>query len=56
LEGMNMHVRYAYWQPGGWFDQAYQAIGVRDGVVVDNALVVGRSAIQAISGSFLISF
>jgi len=57
LEGMNMHVAYSYWQPGDWFTQAYQAVGWRPGVgAVDDALVNGRDAIQAIRGSFLINF
>jgi hypothetical protein len=55
LEGMNMHVAYSYWQPGDWFTQAYQAVGWRGGPV-DNAVVDGRDAIQAIRGSFLIDF
>jgi hypothetical protein len=56
LENMNMHVQYSYWQPGDWFTQAYQAIGMSGGVAVDNAVVDGRDAIQAIQGSFVINF
>jgi hypothetical protein len=26
LEGLNLKSRWAYWQPGPWFDQAYQAV------------------------------
>jgi hypothetical protein len=56
LENLNMHVQWNYWQVGDWFDQAYQAVGVRGGAVVNDALLVGRSPIQSIIGSFLISF
>lgn len=56
LEGMNMHVAYAYWQPGDWFTQAYRAVGMRGGVAVEDGLVAGRDAIQAINGSLMINF
>jgi len=58
LEGLNMFVRYAYWQPGKWFDQAYQAVGGlgAGGGLATNALVTGRDAIHAINGSFIIDF
>jgi hypothetical protein len=56
LEGMNMHVAYAYWQPGDWFTQAYRAVGMRGGAAVEDGLVAGRDAIQAINGSLMINF
>jgi len=56
LEGMTFKGRYAYWQPGEWFYQAYQAVGTSGGAVVTNALVTGRSPIQAFTGSLLIEF
>ena len=56
LEGLNMFVRYAYWQPGEWFEQAYQAVGMRGGAPVTDALVRGRDAIHAVNGSFMINF
>ncbi|MDQ7784093.1 MAG: hypothetical protein RDU20_14510, partial [Desulfomonilaceae bacterium] len=58
LEGLNMFVRYAYWQPGEWFDQAYQAIGMVGGAIptAGFAIVSGRDAIHAINGSFVIDF
>jgi hypothetical protein len=56
LENLNMHVQWNYWQVGDWFDQAYQAVGVRGGAVFNDALLVGRSPIQSIIGSLLISF
>ena len=56
LEGMDFHAQYNYWQPGDWFTQAYQAVGVQGGVVVDNALISGRDAIHSIIGSFVINF
>jgi hypothetical protein len=56
LEGLNMFVRYAYWQPGEWFDQAYQAVGMRAGAPVTDALIRGRDAIHAVNGTFTINF
>jgi hypothetical protein len=56
LEGLNMFVRYAYWQPGEWFEQAYQAVGFAGGAAVTNAAIKGRDAIHAINGSFIIDF
>jgi hypothetical protein len=68
LEGLNMFVRYSYWQPGDWFDQAYQAVGFVNGTVPNSARsdgtglqlpiarVTGRDAIHAIQGSFMVNF
>jgi len=56
LEGLNMFVQYSYWQPGEWFEQAYQAVGFVGGAPVANAAIQGRDAIHAIKGSFLIDF
>jgi hypothetical protein len=58
LEGMTAYFRYSYWQPGDWFTQAYQAIGIVPGgqAVSNAALVQGRDAIQAFHGSLLIDF
>jgi len=68
LEGLNMFVRYSYWQPGDWFDQAYQAVGMVGGTVPNGARsdgtglqlpiarVTGRDAIMALQGSFIIDF
>ncbi len=57
LEGLTWNVRYAYWQPGDWFTQAYQALTpVAGGGSVGNGLLEGRDAIQAIHGSLMINF
>ena len=66
LENMTFSGRYAYWQPGPWFDQAYQVVGMsngswsyiysgkRTGAAANNngAFMQGRSAIQAIETLF----
>jgi len=51
LEGMTMHFKYAYWQPGDWFDWAYQA-ALPGGVTGP----LGKSPIQSLQGSFLVDF
>lgn len=56
LEGLNMHVMYAYWQPGDWFTQAYRAVGMRGGLGVDDALISGRDVIHAVNGSLMVNF
>ncbi len=57
LEGMTFASRYAYWQPGPWFDQAYQVVGqLPSGAATANGFMQGRSAIQAFEGSILIDF
>lgn len=58
LEGVTTYFRYSYWQPGDWFTQALQAIGVNQaaGGISQNALVKGRDAIQAFTGSLVIDF
>jgi hypothetical protein len=54
LEGMTMHVKYAYWQPGDWFDWAYQAAVPAGGQF--GTAPLGKSAIQSVQGSFLVDF
>lgn len=66
LENMAVMTRYAYWQPGPWFDQAYQVVGLNGaGAAAPNAapapgvlggFMQGRSAIQSFSSSILIDF
>jgi hypothetical protein len=57
LEGLNLNAKYSYWQPGKYFDQAIQGVGMTPlGVRADNAVVQGKSAIQAITGSMVIDF
>ncbi len=51
LEGMTMRFKYAYWQPGDWFDWAYQA-ALPGGVTGP----LGKSPIQSFQGSFLVDF
>ncbi len=51
LEGMTMHFKYAYWQPGDWFDWAYQAALPGGGTGP-----MTKSPIQSIQGSFLVDF
>jgi hypothetical protein len=56
LEGLTFQARYAYWQPGDWFEQAWQAITVRGGATVANGILETRDAIHAFKGSFLVEF
>lgn len=54
LEGLTATARYAYWQPGGWFDQAYMA--VTGPGTAGNGLLVGRDAIHAVYSSLFVDF
>jgi len=54
LEGMTMHFKYAYWQPGDWFEWAYQA-AVPFGTSA-TVTPLGKNAIQSVQGSFLVDF
>jgi hypothetical protein len=56
LEGMTMYVKYAYWQPGDWFDWAYQSVTAPTVGTIGGTAPIGKSAIQSIQGSFLINF
>lgn len=56
LEGVTLITRYAYWQPGGWFDQAYMAVTNTYYGLQGRGLMVGRSPIHALSTSFLLEF
>jgi opacity protein-like surface antigen len=56
LENFSSKLRYAYWQPGQWFDQAYRVIGLQGGAVNANAQMSGRSAIQAFEASVVVDF
>ncbi len=56
LEGVTLRVRYAYWQPGGWFDQAFFAVTNTAQGLAGRGLMVGRSPIHATSTSFLVEF
>jgi len=64
LENMSVMTRYAYWQVGPWFDQAYAVSGISNGTVYPQTQGVGavggymqgRSAIQAFTSSVMIDF
>jgi hypothetical protein len=56
LEGMTMFFRYAYWQPGDWFKEAYQTKGLVGGAPSANAVLESRDAINAFHGSIMIDF
>jgi hypothetical protein len=56
LEGLNLNFRYSYWKPGEYFDQAIQGVGMAAGARVNNAAVLGKSPIQALTGSMVIDF
>ena len=54
LEGLSMQAAYSYWHVGPWFDQAYQVFTPNN--LTGNGLMVGRSPIQSLRGSFTITF
>lgn len=56
LEGLTFGARYAYWQPGEYFGEAWQAIGIRGGAVVNNAMFLRRDAIHGFHGNFVVDF
>ena len=65
LEDMTVRSRYAFWQPGPWFDQAYGVVGMSGGTAYPNAargvgsagaFMQGRSAIQCFTTSIMIDF
>ena len=66
LEGLTLRTRYAYWQPGDWFNYAYQAVMPgQDGSVVTGPSGIAhthwgylgsRDPIQAFEGSLFINF
>jgi hypothetical protein len=62
LEGLTWTTRYAYWQPGEWFEEAYQAVlpGADESGGTWGAGFVGplkgRDAIHAFKGALVIDF
>lgn len=56
LEHMTARMRYAYWQPGEWFNFAYQAVVPDAGTVTSFGYLGTRDPIQAFEGSFIIDF
>ena len=57
LENWTLKLRYAYWQPGDWFNFAYYAF-VPGGPLNDGRIgsLQGRDAIQAFQGSLMTEF
>ncbi len=57
LENFTMYLRYAYWQPGEFFNEAYQArLPNAAGIAVDNQVLSSRDAIQGFHGSLMVNF
>jgi len=61
LEGLNLKMRYAYWQPGDWFDYAYLAFVpngpfVPAGTTGTAGVLKGRSPINAFEGKMVVEF
>jgi hypothetical protein len=56
LEGVRLRARYAYWQPGDWFDQDFFAVTNTTYGLQGRGLMTGRSPIDATSTSFFVYF
>lgn len=56
LENTTFYLRYAYWQPGDWFKEAYQTRGLRNGAYTTNNPLDSRDAINAFHGSIMVNF
>ena len=59
LENFTLCSRYAYWQPGPWFDQAYQTLGGISGTAnqfLGTGAMTGRSAIQSLDMTLRVDF
>ena len=62
LEGLTYRARYAYWQPGDWFNYAYQAVtplqvtGTPWNGVTFNGYLGTRDTIHAFEGNLIIDF
>jgi hypothetical protein len=56
LENFTFSMKYAYWKPGEWFEQAYQAIGMFNGAAVTNAVVKDRAPIMGLWASMVVNF
>jgi hypothetical protein len=56
LEGLTFMSKYAYWQPGEWFNQAYQAVAPIGGAASTVGYMDARDAIHTFQGSLLIEF
>ena len=57
LENFTAKLRYAYWQPGDFFKEAYQArTPAADGSPLDSQVLSTRDAIQAFQASLIVNF
>lgn len=58
LENFTAYLRYAYWQPGEFFREAYQARlpNAASGLAQDNLPLSRRDAIQAFQWSLMVNF
>jgi hypothetical protein len=57
LEGFNLKMRYAYWQPGDWFTFAYQAlVGPTAPGPGGTGILQGRSPINAFEAKLAVEF
>jgi hypothetical protein len=54
LEGLNLKSRWAYWQPGPWFDQAYQAVTPNN--ADPTGYLPGKDPINAFEASVEVTF
>jgi len=56
LENVTVFMKYAYWQPGNWFKEAYQSKGLLGGAANSNMPLDTRAAINAFQWSLMIDF
>ncbi len=57
LENFTFNLRWAYWKPGGFFKEAYQArLPDATGNFADSHVLSTRDAIQAVQGSLKVNF
>lgn len=56
LENVSCQMKYAYWQPGNWFKEAYQTKGVLNGAANVNLPLDTRAPINAFHWSVLVYF
>jgi hypothetical protein len=57
LENFTAYFRWAYWQPGEFFKEAYQArLPSTAGAPLDSQVLTSRDAIQAFQGSLMVNF
>jgi hypothetical protein len=60
LEGMTFRSRYAWWQPGDYFGQAYQGFGtdsfIIEGLLINPAMFRPIDPIQAFEAKIVVDF